>query len=153
MKVILNLFLFIFFLNFAFSQTEVKLRDNFNTELSGIVGTFAASNLYLTYLSQDLIYKSFEAGNFSKKEFKQFVESLNLISIQIDENLKKLYQIVESDKDAKLILEVINIYESLKTSNVNLLQYLDKKTEQEKEIYLNHKKQLWEKIRNITKNS
>lgn len=153
MKVILYFLLFNITCNFAFSQTEVKLRENFNTELSGIVGIFAASNLYLTYLSQDLIYKSFEAGNFSEKEFKQFVESLHLISTQIDENLKKLYQIVESDKDAKLILEVINTYESLKTSNINLLLYLDKKTEKEKEIYLNHKKELWEKIRNITKNS
>ena len=96
---------------------DLKMRENYNTELSSIVGNLTSSNIYLIYLSQDLIYKSSEIATIKESEIKVLATSLLSISSQIALNLKELYQIVESQQDADLILEVISVYEELKLSN------------------------------------
>ena len=108
---------------------DLKMRENYNTELSSIVGNLTSSNIYLIYLSQDLIYKSSEIATIKESEIKVLATSLLSISSQIALNLKELYQIVESQQDADLILEVISVYEELKLSNDLLEKYLSRCTQ------------------------
>lgn len=131
-----------------FSQ-EVKVRENYNNELSSMVGNLTSSNIFLIYLSQDLIYNSFEKKDLKDSELKQLVSNLDDISSQIDINLKELYQIVESQKDADLILKIVNVFDELKLSNNLLKIYLDKNNDENKEKYLNHRMIVWEKLKNI----
>ena len=107
---------------------DLKMRENYNTELSSIVGNLTSSNIYLIYLSQDLIYKSSEIATIKESEIKVLATSLLSISSQIALNLKELYQIVESQQDADLILEVISVYEELKLSNDLLEKYLKERS-------------------------
>lgn len=133
---------------FLFSQ-EVKVRENYNNELSSMVGNLTSSNIFLIYLSQDLIYNSFEKKDLKDAELKQLISNLDDISSQIDINLKELYQIVESQKDADLILKIVNVFDELKLSNNLLKIYLDKNNDENKEKYLNHRMIVWEKLKNI----
>jgi len=150
MKFIVIIALFLLFINKSDSQ-ELKLRENFNSEMSGMIGTLSYSNLYLVYLSQDLIYKSFENKVHKKDDLKVLITSLNEISIQIDDNLKSLYQIAESDKDAELILKTISVFNNLKDLNKALVFYIENKNDDSKEIYLGLKKKTWENLKEISK--
>ncbi len=128
---------------------DLKMRENYNTELSSIVGNLTSSNIYLIYLSQDLIYKSSEITTIKESEIKVLATSLLSISSQIALNLKELYQIVESQQDADLILEVISVYEELKLSNDLLEKYLKEKNDNNKEKFLKQQKSVWDKLKKI----
>lgn len=128
---------------------DLKMRENYNTELSSIVGNLTSSNIYLIYLSQDLIYKSSEIATIKESEIKVLATSLLSISSQIALNLKELYQIVESQQDADLILEVISVYEELKLSNDLLEKYLKEKNDNNKEKFLKQQKSVWDKLKKI----
>lgn len=141
--------LIIIILTSSLYSQDVKLRENYNTELSSIVGNLTSSNMFLIYLSQDLIYNSLNSKKISDKELKTILNSLEDISNQIDNNLKELYQLVESQKDAEFILKIVNVYEELKLSNKLLISYAEKKNDEYKEKYLNQRKIVWEKITEI----
>lgn len=141
--------LIIIILTSSLYSQDVKFRENYNTELSSIVGNLTSSNMFLIYLSQDLIYNSLNSKKISDKELKTILNSLEDISNQIDNNLKELYQLVESQKDAEFILKIVNVYEELKLSNKLLISYAEKKNDEYKEKYLNQRKIVWEKINEI----
>lgn len=142
------LLIFIFILQVSSAQ-DLKLRENYNTELSSIVGNLTSSNIYLIYLSQDLIYKTSEIAKLKDTEIKALTTSLSSISSQIELNLKELYQIVESQQDADLILVVINIYEELKQTNELLEKFLINKNDDIKEKFLKQQKVVWDKLKKI----
>lgn len=141
--------LIIIILTGSLYSQDVKLRENYNTELSSIVGNLTSSNMFLIYLSQDLIYNSLNSKKISEKELKTILNSLEDVSNQIDNNLKELYQLVESQKDAEFILKIVNVYEELKLSNKLLISFAEKKNDDYKEKYLNQRKIVWEKINEI----
>ncbi len=147
-KVIITLILIF---SFNLVSQEVKLRENFNSELSGIVGSFTSSNLFLTFLSQDLIYKSIEKNKLDENQIKTLLTTLNDLTTQIDMNLKNLYQIVESDKDAELVLKAISIFKELNLNNQYLVKYIENKNDENKERFLLQHKKVWGKLGNIKK--
>lgn len=152
MKFLVIIALFVF-LNIQLDAQELKMRENFNSEMSGMIGTLSYSNLYLVYLSQDLIYKSFENKVHKKEELKILIFSLDEIGRQIDLNLKSLYQMSESDKDAELILKTINVFNNLKDLNKALIFYIENKNDDSKEIYLGLKKKTWDNLKEISEKS
>lgn len=135
-----------------FSQ-DIKLRENFNDELSGIIGSFTSSNLFLTFLSQDLIYKSNENIKLNEKQLKVILTTLKDLTSQIDLNLKNLYQIVESEKDAELVLKAISIFDELNLNNQYLIKYIENKNDENKERFLLQHKKVWQKLEYIKNNS
>jgi hypothetical protein len=142
-----------FFLSCNLFSQDIKLRENFNDELSGIIGSFTSSNLFLTFLSQDLIYKSNENVNLTDKQLKVILTTLNDLTSQIDLNLKNLYQIVESEKDAELVLNAISIFDELNLNNQYLIKYIENKNDENKEKFLIQHKKVWQKLENIKNNS
>ena len=131
-----------------FSQ-ELKLRENYNSEMSSIVGSLTSSNIFLTYLSQDLIYNSFKNKNLKETEVKVLINTLTELSSQIDINLKELYQISESQKDADLILVVINVLNELKYNNDLLISYVQNPNDENHKNFLTQQKNIWNKLKKM----
>lgn len=152
MKFIVMITLFIF-INIQSDAQELKMRENFNSEMTGMIGTLSYSNLYLVYLSQDLIYKSFENKVHKQEELKVLIFSLDEIGRQIDLNLKSLYQMSESDKDAELILKTISVFNNLNDLNKALIFYIENKNDDSKEIYLGLKKKTWDNLKEVSQKS
>lgn len=151
-----NSFLKLFFIIILFNlniwtveaDEKLSIRPNFNTELSSQAGRLSASNIYLSYLSLDLIYERMTIG-IDKKHEKKLLASLLQINEGLQDNLKVLYSLVESDRDAKFIYELVSITKSLKENSNNLVQYIEKRDNNSLNIFYESHLDIWTKLKKL----
>jgi|GEM_PF-2652411 len=148
MKLLLVLIIFNFSMGIGFADEKMSLRPNFNTELSSQAGRLSASNIYLSYLSLDLIYERMTIG-IEKKHEKKLLASILQINEGLEDNLKVLYSLVESDKDAKFIYELVSITKSLKDNSNNLVKYIEKRDNNSLNIFYESHLDIWTKLKKL----
>ena len=147
---ILMLVSIIILLNYiSYADEKLSVRPNFNTEFSSQAGKLSANNIYLSYLSLDLIYERLLLKQLDKKNEKKLINSLYQINQGLEDNLKILYSLVESDKDAKFIYKLVSITKLLKENSANLIKYIEDKEEKSlKKFYESHLN-IWIKLKEL----
>ena len=145
------LIIFILISSFGLNAQDLKLRENYNTELTYIIGSLVSSNIYLSYLSIDMISKEAVEGDLDKKKEERLIKSLNSINSHLETTLKQLYSITESDDDAKMIFKLVNIVQQLKLDNQNLIIFIEDKNQSNLDSFNDSHMKVWKNLSDLSK--
>lgn len=124
----------IFLSNLALTQ-DVRINENNNKKLMGVLGSFASSNIYLSYLNVDMLAEQVLEKKIEKEKGAKILLSLNQIINQLEQNLRELHKIAESNKDASLMYRLIYIAERMKEDASNLQNYIKDQTAEKLERF------------------
>lgn len=141
------LLIIIFTFSINLNSQDLQLRENYNSELTSIIGSLASSNLYLSFMSIDLLSKDIVKEEMTEKKKKRVLTSLNTINDQLENNLKQLYSIAESDKDAKLIFDLVKLVQQLKLDNENLIKFVGSQSKLDLDAFNKSHKMVWENLK------
>lgn len=133
----------------SLNAKDLKLKENNNTELMSVLGSFASSNIYLCYLNTDLISKQVINKKINSKSFSKLIMTLQQVTNQLDENLRNLHGLAESNKDASLIFTLISLTEKMKDDTENLSAYVKNQTAENLKKFQQSHKVVFSKINAI----
>lgn len=112
------------------SAQDVKLSENNNKKLMSVLGSFSSSNIYLSYLNIDMMSEQIINKQTTPDKTTKILLSINQVITQLDQNLRDLHKLAESNKDASLIYRLIYVTEKMKDDANNLLNYAKDKSEE-----------------------
>lgn len=98
-------------------------------------------------MSIDLLSKDIVKEEMTEKKKKRVLTSLNTINDQLENNLKQLYSIAESDKDAKLIFDLVKLVQQLKLDNENLIKFVGSQSKLDLDAFNKSHKMVWENLK------
>ena len=130
------------------AEEMLEMRQNFNSELQSVAGSLVSSSLYSSYISIDLLAQKISDKDFDFKRDKNILSSLEMITDNLDEVLKTMYQITDSKKDAKVIYDLIELTKKIKGDAELLLEFAKNRKTEILEDYNKHHQESWTYMKN-----
>lgn len=129
----------------GFTQ-NLEIGSKSETKLISTIGSLASSNIYLSYLSIDLISEQVIQKKITPSKSSKLILSLSQINEELENSLKQLYDVSDSDKDAKLISRLIMITNKMKLNSKNLEKYIKSQSSDNLKVFKESHKSVYNSL-------
>lgn len=129
--------------------TAKENSEKFSFEIGG---TLIGSEIYLSYISIDLINESIIAGSENTDKLKASADVIKKINNETSQIIKEFKFIPNlSYEDNRLIYQIDNLYQKIDDELELLIKYLDTKSNSDYMKFVDKHKEVWNSINKLVK--